>query len=615
MENDEICNQIQEGKDYSSAVQKIFISFVDGIEKIARLEQVPVCYIIDGLDEQDIWSESSKDSVGRVIVDILEETQNAKYIMSFCQNNLAKFKNTMPAIKFYEKSYVMYFNSIPVKETDIISKFIKTFISPDGHAADVGEDEPEICSTIRKLGRLNVNSGFVYHNYECLKSCGQNDSLDAVYTKYIENQHRICMDELGYNFIHYAPAMAYLFSYEGYTYETFKNIPLNSTNYFEKKIAEYSTQIYSAFVFIKKHKDAREYLIALHYNRSLRYFAENPKEEIPRDAILNKIISRNISLIIKMQWRSDQNKFVIVCHDLIKRQNKDGKNDLGKSTLSMLIYIWTYLDKIPIGTNEDLEQQLLNMDNEEVSWKISDEGSRMKQFVDLNFFHSKELFYAIKSKDSLELVYKILNNEHFLLYNRQYMMWYYGDLTLYGRRNVNNLIPGNDTPYKGLDYYCCFYTLYQKIHDSLVDKGITYYPLLAYDIFTIFDLVFSRSSKIYKRQDIKLNVLNSILNLCRKTQACIREYLSLMLGNPKYAETRMPSAEKSEENVTEGEDDKGEYEQYRKWFDHVITEDKKDNTALCVIEFFKVAEKFIERIADSVENRIKDKTEADPQNN
>lgn len=488
MENDEIYNQIQEGKDYSSAVQKIFLSFVDEIEKIAKLEQVPVCYIIDGLDEQDIWSESSRDSVGRVIVDILEEIPNTKYIMSFCQNNLAQFKNTMPAIKFYEKSYVMYFDSIPVKETEIFSKFVGGFIESEKQSTDEEQGVPPICSTIKKLRKLSINSGFIYHNYEYLKSCKEDDSVDTVYMHYIENQHRICIDGLGYNFIHYAPAMAYLFSYEGYTYENFKNIPPNPTNYFEKKIVEYSSKIYNAFVFIKKHKDAREYLIALHYNRALRYFAENPKEEIPEESILNKIFSRNISLMIKMQWQNDQNKFVIVCRDLIKRRNKDGKNDLGQSTLSMLVYIWTYLDKIPFGTNEKLEKLLLNMEGETSSWKISDEGSKMQQFVDLNYLHSKELFYAIRSNDSIGLVYKMLNNEYFLLYNRQYMMWYYGDLTIYGRRNVNLLIPGNDTPNKGLDYYHCFNTLYQKINDSLENKEKPHYPLIAYDLFTIFDL-------------------------------------------------------------------------------------------------------------------------------
>ena len=92
MENDDILNKIQAGNTYALAVKETFASFVEEVEKIAQGEHTVVCYIIDGLDEQDIWSESSQDSIGRVALDILAETNNSKYIMSFCQNRLARFK-------------------------------------------------------------------------------------------------------------------------------------------------------------------------------------------------------------------------------------------------------------------------------------------------------------------------------------------------------------------------------------------------------------------------------------------------------------------------------------------------------------------------------------------
>lgn len=229
MENDEILNKIQEGSTYSSAVKQIFSEFVLSIEKIAKIEQVPVCYIIDGLDEQDIWSESTQDSIGRVALDVLSETKNSKYIMSFCQNKLACFKNTMPAIKYYEKNYVIYFNSVSVKEkgekSANFAKFVRYIVTPQSDAeANIDKkvsesikelanfDEPDECSAIRKLRRLSVNQGFIYHNYQYLKECGDKDSVNMLYMRYIDQQHQICMDVLGYGFVHYAPAMAYLFT-------------------------------------------------------------------------------------------------------------------------------------------------------------------------------------------------------------------------------------------------------------------------------------------------------------------------------------------------------------------------------------------------------------------
>lgn len=429
MENDDILNKIQAGSTYARAVKQTFASFIKEVEIIAQGEHTSVCYIIDGLDEQDIWSESSQDSVGRVALDILAETNNSKYIMSFCQNRLARFKNTMSAIKYYEKSYVMYFNSISVKEKEV------------------------------------KNS----------------------------------------NFVHFAPAMAYLFTYEGYTYERFKAISPSTTVYWEQKILKYSHKIYKTFIFIKKHKDAREYLLALHYNRELRYFAENPKAEIPEYSIINRLIPRNISIIIKKLWRTDQNKFIIVCRNLIEKRIHNNM-PINNCTLSMLIYILAYLDKLPDYIRDEIKDLLRKVDNmgerlkkvtEEHTdpWEISgDNSQRMKKFIDLNFLHSQKIIEAIDSNSSVALVKELLKKPKFALYNRQYMMWYYGDLTIYGENRINNLVPGKDEVNKGIDYYNCFYTLYHKLYSHFENQCKGSYPLLEYDLFTIWDLAFSRQS-------------------------------------------------------------------------------------------------------------------------
>lgn len=522
MENDDILNRIQAGSTYASAVKQTFASFVEEIENIARVEHTSVCYIIDGLDEQDIWSESSQDSIGRVALDILAETNNSKYIMSFCQNRLARFKNTMSAIKYYEKSYVMYFNSISVKEQDVKNssfvQFVKYIIYSNQKESDVQGNrndeietvesdtefcEPKECLAIRKLRRLSINPGFIYHNYQYLKECKKDDSVNAVYMRYIDQQHQICLDTLGYNFVHYAPAMAYLFTYEGYTYERFKAISPSTTVYWERQILAYSHKIYKTFIFIKKHKDAREYLLALHYNRELRYFAENPKAEIPEYSIINKLIPRNISIIIKKLWRTDQNKFIIVCRNLIEKRKLNNR-PINNCTLSMLIYILAYLNKLPDYIRDEIKELLHEAANMGTlltktsgenadPWEISGENSkRMKKFIDLNFLHSQKILDAINSNSSVELVRELLKSPNFVLYNRQYMMWYYGDLTIYGENRINNLVPGKDEVNKGIDYYNCFYTLYHKLYAHFENQCKESYPLLEYDLFTIWDLAFSR---------------------------------------------------------------------------------------------------------------------------
>lgn len=548
MENDDILNRIQNGSTYASAVKEIFSSFVHKIESIAEIEHTAVCYIIDGLDEQDIWSESSQDSIGRVALDILAEANKSKYIMAFCQNRLSRFKNTMSTIKYYEKSYVMYFNSVSVKEKEQLNsdfvEFIRYIIPQkqkeknDNTTPKIdGFNEPKECSAIRKLRRLSINPGFIYHNYQYLKECEENDSINTVYMRFIEQQHKICLDTLGYNFVHYAPAMAYLFTYEGYTYEKFKNISPSTPNHWEQMILEYSKKVYKTFIFIKKHKDAREYLLALHYNRELRYFAENPKNEIPEKSIINKLIPRNISIIIKKLWRNDQNKFVIVCHNLIEKRRISNSKPIRNCTLSMLTYILAYLNKIPDYIRDEIKELLLNLNKEsqvtnnqnesaQDLWKISGSYSeKMKMFIDLNFLRSQRILNAINLNTSVSLVKELLNTPNFLLYNRQYMMWYYGDLTIYGENRINNLVPGEDIINKGIDYYNCFYTLYHKLYAYFESECKYSYPLLELDLFTVLDLAHSRQlsrydtskeSFFYSDDENEKEVYNCIKDLLEK---------------------------------------------------------------------------------------------------
>lgn len=356
--------------------------------------------------------------------------------------------------------------------------------------------------------------------------------------KYIDQQHQICLDNLGYNFVHYAPAMAYLFTYEGYTYERFKAIPPGTSVYWEQKILEYSNKIYKTFIFIKKHKDAREYLLALHYNRELRYFAENPKMEIPGNSIINKLIPRNISIIIKKLWRNDQNKFIIVCQNLIEKRKLVNSKPINKCTLSMLTYILAYLNEIPDYVRDEVKGLLLELGNvnsestemmSNVSsdvnpWKISGNNSeKMKQFVDLNFLHSQKILNAINSGNSITLVKELLRTPYFVLYNRQYMMWYYGDLTIYGENRINNLIPGENVINKGIDYYNCFYTLYHKLY-AYFETGCSYsYPLLEFDLFTICDLVCSR--QLYNHCVSDSPFFNSEDEKEREAYACTKDIL------------------------------------------------------------------------------------------
>ena len=273
----------------------------------------------------------------------------------------------MPLRKYNDASDIMYFNPVDVehktdKETpfaDFVNAFFHrrgfppescSITSPSGRAVviklDTDQTLGDICKIVRSFRRLTINPGFLFDNYDYLTKidCDGNlrykdTSLSQIYNYYIDRQHDLCMDKLGYGFIEYAPSMAYLFAYKGYTYEKFRDLHFDNSrksNHVLDPICKNSKKVYRAFLFIMKNKDAREYLIALHYNRELRYYAEHLDKEIEIDSILNEFITRNTAVLIRKLW-TDTNKFVIACEHLLKRE------DLGNCAQSMLIYCLSHL--------------------------------------------------------------------------------------------------------------------------------------------------------------------------------------------------------------------------------------------------------------------------------
>lgn len=549
LENSKIFDKIQSGITYCNAVEQTFTDFTKEVQRIADKEHQSVCYIIDGLDEQDCWSYSSEDSIGRGLLDILSNYENIYYLMAFSQHRLPRFKNTMPPRTFNDRSDIIYFNPIDVREdgsedqrfTSFVSSFLvaKNFSKKlrshekSGHitsetkiteeqqhpqgkvSADTLQNSIKLeCDIIRRFRRLTINPGFMHHNYEYITATDEKTSklshefstIDDIYRYYIDQQYELCLQKLGYGFIHYAPAMAFLFSYRGYTYEQFKRLPENyvlKDTPMIKLICENHDKIYNAFVFIKKQNDAREYLIALHYNRELRYYAEHPNKAIAEDSILNEYITRNIAVLIRKLW-SDTNKFIIVCEKLLQRDK------LSNCLQSMLIYCLVHQEMYaPIlhqlqekmferGRNTLLMQQENRIATQNDEWSVrgKDDAERLQQFIDLSLKHTMQICDAAHKND---LVCLFIKSEPFRIYNRQHQMLYYGDLSIHGEDKRHPLNPGTDTVYKGFDFHNCFNYLYVKLSSG------SQYPLKKFDMCTIWDLVYSRLLECGQQEHIEDN--------------------------------------------------------------------------------------------------------------
>lgn len=576
LESREIYKTIELGGSYYKAVTDAFNNFVKEVQKKAEKEHQPICYIIDGLDELDCWSLSTEDSVGRGILNILANYDNAWYVMAFSQHNLPRFKNTMPTRMYSDTSDIMYFNPLDVTGSEDIRfpSFIKSFLqirkynpavlvsstesssvsknqeesksttsqdsilSENGQHEEVSSNDDKVyelpetvvgdaCDIIRNFRRLTITPGFVYQNYEFITKVDEkkrilrhkSDSVSSVYNYYIDRQNERCLEQLGYGYVNYAPAMAYYFSYKGFTYEKYVHILRDnvlSERHELKPLCENNKKIYPTFLFIKKNKDAREFLIAMHYNRELRYYAEHPNETIEEDSILNEFITRNIAVMIRKLW-ADTNKFVIACEQLLQR------DELGNCTQSMLIYCLAHL-KIYEPIRNQLQTQMRkkgietltrqglwddslenssdgvseNSKKEESPWIIcgKNEAEKMDRFLQLSLRHSMELFNLIDINE--DICEKYAKDKYFWAYNRQHQMLYYGDLSNKNDANVHPLKPGVDVVYSGFDFHDCFNSLYVKISSDST------YKLYKYDLFTICDLINHRIDRSYLSEEAEL---------------------------------------------------------------------------------------------------------------
>lgn len=538
LNNQEIKKDVEGGVHFCDAAKHSFDEFFDEIEQLTQKEELKILFIIDGLDDQDCWSYTSEDSIGRGIIDILARNPNAWFVMSFTQHRLPLFKNTMPVMKIGDKSDLLYFNTTEVYSKtypdsminsdlcSMVTAFIKL------NATDLSNEDrekrcKEICRIITFFCRRTINLRFLTeHRVNDFTSAFYSiDSSSSAFRYYIDRQFGICYEALGYNFVKYAPTMAYLFAYHGYTFERFMHMANGSREndvheHLLIPFSEYRSMIYKAFLFIKTRKDAREYLIALHYNSELRYYTENSTIPISEKSILNEFIYRNTAVLIRKLW-TDSNKLIIVCKRLLERR------ELPSLTMSMLVYCVannTSMDrrqrsmlleklsashpKFPDKLRKIFKEETLNSTfnlyadtttqiRTEAFLHLSFERSTIvfSSESDINELIKRMLVYAHQDRDLDRLGEKNTSDDLFCIYNHQYQMLFYGDQSIHGHDKVKQLELGKAKDLgKGFDIYCTYVHLSIKIMHAL-DAGCDY-RLFDFDLLTLCQLLSDRVGKV-----------------------------------------------------------------------------------------------------------------------
>lgn len=198
----------------------------------------------------------------------------------------------------------------------------------------------------------------------------------------------------------------------------------------------------------------------------------------------------------------------------------------------MLIYCLAHLqiyEPLRIQLWQELNKKMKIENDEKWTIDAKNDNERLVQFTNLSLNYTKKVFNFLDNNNTENLVELIRHNPEFRKYNRQYRMVYYGDLSIQGEDKKRFLNFNNDVIYKGFDFHNCFNYLCIKLRSN------TQYPLKEFDMFTIWDLIYSRIIIKDIQEDIKIENTFFYFNKFRKkaidvinqTKNIFKKYLEL----------------------------------------------------------------------------------------
>ena len=619
---------------YREAVRHSFDHFFKEILELTEKETCKVLILIDGLDEQDCWSYSTEYSAGRALVDIMARQENIWYAMSYTRLDLPLFKNTMPPAKLRGNSDVMFLNNMTIRATkkedfdisDRMRHMLEGYLTLnsadlfdiDNRVSGIGEILKEFSIKTVNLRLLNdhnfANPNIIeeFKNTEALCKKNWKNEKNPYFSYYIERQHELCYERMGYDFLKYVPIMAYLFSYKGCTYQQFEEIAnkinrFNLPEYLQKPLVDNSDKIYDSFIFIKKRSDVRNYLMALHYNQELMYYTENPDKRISSHSILHQFIYRDTAVMIRKLW-TDPNKLIKVINGLLKREqryykerasavkgdvvNINGTNMMKpeENTLmdgcyapedqenfpvqakSMLMYCLsnnTYIDAYNKSRLTDALLHVLEREQKELFdfSEIYADGmstyEKTMKFLQFTFMRSILLYHESKRKTLWDLLLPGQSNKSedlsksraFCDYNMQCQLLYYQDRTIHGHKGKKSFYPGKKDEHF---FYNTYAYMCGKIKRA-IDKRQSY-ELIDFDIISLCQLMEARTKVIkttnYETEIGMLKCMHELvakrskIGLPDELRTAYSQYLYIMAKKQSELQEKLDEQEKSKNKVS-----------------------------------------------------------------
>lgn len=491
-----------------------FKTFYEKCQKISSRLNLPICLIVDGLDEKNSLSKNNQ-TIEQYVYNYIEAkiSENDKYILSF---NMHFFPGMLPSGEECRSAdKVVFFNPVDATLFRKGNEEFKTLLESYLNLKKVNVEEKiqNVIVNTLKYRKISISMNFLHANLEVLQNITSNDDSWKVLEQYknmLDDKIDKMFKEEGAK--EKAIEVAYLLYGEGLTFQE-----INEQSRRKSKIT------FKDFSIIKNKTEIGEFLVAKYYVNELQKYA-NKKDNIEESSVLYSFLPRELAIMIRLLLIEKQN--------IIDRFISNHEGEIKGYLYSMLLYLSGHLKD---GNEKNEIEKMLRIKN--------DKNEFFKKCNQRSEYLAKTVC-GEENSHSLKYIYELMNNEELRLFNRCYQMHYYGDRSEGFSIKNQEINCTKDIIKKGFDFHNTFLVLTAKLNYAYRDKKR--YNLMEFDLFTLCDLVYSRlQHKETDGGDISLfysNLYNMegrslVVDILEETIKLLNMYLSQMvIYNPSLRE-------------------------------------------------------------------------------
>lgn len=525
-------------EEYSEIAKQKFDEFINNCDKVAKIFEIDVLCIIDGLEEKNCYnSQIDGMNIENYIIDTLNDLGKYKYILAFDQTivplatenlphyklvcdflyylrrldvvNLFDYNGSDPEKKcsiedtlnaylqiwpYHEDQEIVYSNQC-MKDTINMSlklqnnyrfklqprctyQLKKTVFLKKNMPDEMNNNRKRskvILASLLKLRLINVNYKFLHSN------------IDHLANTSLRKTNKVCFNNL----------IDILETRHSEIYSDCKTLGTNGLcpvayNYYingltYNELKEKYHINFRAFRKIKNDEELLQYLTAIHYVNTMQIISNGTVTNLDM-SIFSCFIPRNISLMIR--WYIERNNKLKIIDNFV---NYLLENDIKipYQLKSVLFYLAGFLNLgrlLPLVKNLKIDDSLERMLSDELISFNKYCVERSEEVAGIICCKEDEKRNQLKKR----FVDKLFDDEHFREMNRVFQYVYYGDNTLLGY-NGKPFYPTKDIIYKGFDFYNTFLTLIAKFDFSLKKRmAFRDYILIDLDLFTLCDIIYYR---------------------------------------------------------------------------------------------------------------------------